>query len=79
MTSLDARRWRLGILATLLTALLLKVATVAWASKVDTPVFQSHVRDAELTVVRDSSWKDQQQKMTLEILCTLKEADRRCR
>jgi len=72
MTDREKRNWKLGILATLVTALILRVGAGAWESKVSRGEFDTHVQGEE------ARWQAQYQ-LTLDVLCELKPQDRRCK
>lgn len=72
MTEPQRRAITVGVVTTVLGALLLTLIGRAWESKVDQATYDLHIQ-AEQNV------HERQMEITLELLCELKPTNRRCR
>ena len=83
MTAEAKRRLALAVLVPVLAALswpLIRTASgAAWGLKVNTSTFRDHLRDEQLRAALDSAWHADQTQLILDVLCSVKPADRRCR
>lgn len=79
MTHQHKRAAVTAVLTTLIGTFFLWAASTAWASKVDQSDFDVHLEQERTHVVRDSARAEEQKALTLDILCSVKPADRRCR
>lgn len=83
MTTTARRAIVAGVLTSVIGAAILGVMGAAWSGKVDKAEFDLRVQKIEsaavLTTTRDSLWKLEEREMVLDILCALRETDRRCK
>jgi hypothetical protein len=79
MTVPQKRALTIALLTTVIGAIAAPVLGAAWKAKVDTSVFEMHVEQDMRHRALDSALAKEQKELTLDILCSLKPDDRRCR
>ncbi len=68
----------LAVLATVLAALVLKVAASAWDSKVPRTEYEAHVNEFRSQRRVDSLWQVEQRDIAIVTLCKVAPGDSRC-
>lgn len=85
MTDIDARRWRFGILGTVLTVLILKVGSDSWSSKADTRDLIAYKADIAVEQLKvDARIEslgvriEENQRIIIYLICKADPKDRAC-